>query len=459
MCGIGAIIHKTMNINNLLYEIIFNLQHRGQECCGFISYDKNTNTTYEIKEFGLVDKNINNISKIKGNIGIGHVRYPTQGEITKNEIQPLYSDIFDGISLVHNGNLTNCNELNDFCMTNKIELITTSDSEIILKIFIYFLKKHISNLYELTPEIIKNIIKNIYDTCKGSYSIIILINNYGFIIFRDVYGIKPLVYHVENDNIVIASETCSLPSINYKNVNNGDVVIIQDFNIIIQNIYNYPLTPCLFEYIYFAQPESYINDILVYEYRERIAKELVKIIKNKGYNLENIDCIIPVPQTGIITANRIAEHLKLPLKSAIIKNRYTHRTFINKNNEEIVKNIKKIKIINKLVNNKNIIVIDDSIVRGNTCKYIINELKKNNVKNIIFISCCPPIKYPNKYGINIPTFNELIAYKNCELAIQEKLELDGLHFLELESLCKIITELNPKIKNYETSVFTGDYIA
>ncbi len=465
MCGIGAIIHKNsnFNINKLLYEILFNLQHRGQDSSGFLIHNKINNKISIIKEYGLVDKNLEKLLNTSGSIGLGHVRYQTSGKTNYNEIQPYYDNTFDGISLVHNGNLVNTEELNIFCCNNNIILDTYCDSEILFKIFIFYLKQNISNLNNITNDIIKNIVGKIYNLCKGSYSVIIMINNYGIISFRDIYGIRPLVYNIEDNYVALASETIAFENYNnYKNINNGDVIIfknnvnnINNIDISIENICNFPLTPCLFEYIYFARPESYINDILVYEYREKIAKQIVKKIKKL---INKIDYIIPVPQTGIITANIIAKKIDKPLKYAIVKNRYTHRTFIDRNKDKIVQKIKKIKIINKLVNNKNLLVIDDSIVRGNTSKIIVEALKNNNANEIFFISCCPPIKYPNKYGISIPTFNELIANKKTNKEIQNEIDVNKLYFLDLNSIIKVLNRLNPKINNFESSVFTGNYI-
>ena len=462
MCGTGAIIHKDFNynINKLLYEILFNLQHRGQDSSGFVIHNKLINKTSIIKEYGLVDKNMEKLINTFGYIGLGHVRYQTSGKTNFNEIQPYFDNIFDGISLVHNGNLVNIEELNTFCCNNNIILDTYCDSEILFKIFIFYLKQNVIDVTNITNEIIKNIVEKIYKLCKGSYSIIIMINNFGLITFRDVYGIRPLVYNVEDSYIAIASETIAFENYNnYNNVKNGDVIIfknnIDKIDISIENIYNYPLTPCLFEYIYFARPESYVNDILVYEYREKIAKQIVKNIKKL---INKVDYIIPVPQSGIITANSIAKKINKPLKYAIVKNRYTHRTFIDRNKDKIVQKIKKIKIINKLVNNKNLLVVDDSIVRGNTSKIIVEALKNNNSNEIFFISCCPPIKYPNKYGISIPTFDELIANKKTNKEIQKEINVNRLYFLDLNSIIKVLNRLNPKINNFESSVFTGNYI-
>jgi amidophosphoribosyltransferase len=459
MCGIGAIIHKSDDINILLYELLFNLQHRGQDSCGMISYDSTTNNLHELNEFGLIDKHLPNLNQLKGSMGIGHVRYPTSGLITKNEIQPFYVTDFDGISLAHNGNITNLLELKLILEKNDISIISTSDSEIILKLFILFLKQEISSIKNINNKIIIKIIKKIYDTCIGSYSIIIMINHYGLIAFRDIYGIRPLVYYKNNNYIAIASETIAfVDNNNYQNINNGQVLIVNNLNIKLEQIGNYKLIPCLFEYIYFARPESYINDILVYEFREKIAQKFMKIFKSRNFDFKNIDYVIPVPETGLITANSIAELIKKPIKYAIIKNRYTHRTFINPDKQTIVNNIKKIKIIQKLVTGKNLLVVDDSIVRGNTSKYIINELKRCGAKNIYFVSCCPPIRNPNIYGIAIPSYKELIAYNKTEEEVKKELEVDKLFYLDLDSLCNTLKELNPNLSQFETSVFTGKYI-
>lgn len=226
MCGIGAIFHKNENINNFLYELLFNLQHRGQDSSGFISYDSKHNITYQAREFGLVENNLFNISTFQGSMGIGHVRYPTHGCITKHEIQPFFEDSFGGISLSHNGNITNCDDIIKILNDNNITYVSTSDSEIILKYFILLLKKYISKIDELVNEIIYNIVKTIYDTCRGSYSIIIMINNYGIICFRDIYGIRPLVYTTTKNYLAIASETIAfVEDNNYNNINNGEVII------------------------------------------------------------------------------------------------------------------------------------------------------------------------------------------------------------------------------------------
>ena len=452
MCGITGIISNEENIITELYESLFNLQHRGQNSSGFITYSNTSKITNKSKKFGLVDAHLSELSELKGNMGIAHTRYPTSGETTKKEIQPFFISKPYGISLVHNGNLTNKEYLTQYLIDNNIyihlnnsnnnsnnnfinNIDSSSDSEIILNLFYLFIEKDFN---KLTNEIIVDVIRKIYNMCTGSFSVLIMINDYGLIAFRDIHGVRPLVYsEIKKNNkkyIQFASETIALENNYYNNVNNGTIIIVNNnlhinkykYNQYIGPIDNLKnLKPCLFEYIYFARPESYINNILVYNFREKIGEKVIEIIDKNILNA--IDIIVPVPQTSLISASAISNKLEKPIKHAIIKNRYTHRTFINKD-EEIIKNIKKIKVIKELVENKTILVVDDSIVRGNTSKYIIEELRRANVQKIYFVSCCPPIKNPNIYGIAIPTCEELIAYNKSIEEIEKVLNLDKLFF-------------------------------
>ena len=491
MCGICGIINKNNNVNitGVLYDCLFNLQHRGQESSGIITYSFINKKLYKSKNFGLVTTHIPHIYEFHGNMGLGHVRYPTNGENTKREIQPFFIPKPYGISLVHNGNIINKDALILFLEQNYIYVNSTSDSDVILNLFYFFIEKDIT---KLNDELIVKTVQKICDMCVGSYSIIIMINDYGLVAFRDKYGIRPLVYYNDDDNILFSSETIALRSINnnekYCNVKNGEIVIAsvldcisnvddnvdnvdnvgddnsmnninRTFNInkymIDSSIKESMCKPCLFEYIYFARPESYINDILVHDFREKAGEKILEIIDKSV--LKQIDLIVPVPQTSMISAIAISNKTKIPLKYAINKNRYTSRSFINKEND-ILKTIKKITVIKSAVEGKNILVVDDSIVRGNTSKYIIQELRKCNVGKIYFASCSPPIKYPNIYGIAIPSFNELIAYNKSIKEVEEYLDVDKLYYLPLEKMISALKGLNPRIYDYESSVFTGEYL-
>lgn len=454
MCGISGILSlNNKNITGNLYKSLFNLQHRGQESSGFIVFSSYSKKTYKSKKFGLIEGHLNDIENFEGDMGIGHVRYPTGGLTTRKEIQPFSILKPYGISLVHNGNIINKSELEQFLYEKNIFFNSTSDSEIILNLFYYFIEK---NYEKLTNNSIIESLKNVYSLCRGSFSVIIMISNYGLIFFRDKHGIRPLVYNLKNDFISISSETTALHTNEYTNVENGEVCIIdKKFNFNKFKLFNCDLRPCIFEYIYFANAESYINDILVYSFREKVGENILNCIDEKI--LKEIDIIVPIPMTSIISATTIANILNKPLKHAVLKNRYTHRTFINKKND-ILENIRKIKIISKLVENKNILLVDDSIVRGNTIKYIIEELKKTNVKKIYFASCSPPVKYPNKYGIAIPTSDELIANNKTINDIKKLLNLDGLYYLDLDNITSILNNLNKNIVSFEDSSFSGFYI-
>ena len=302
-------------------------------------------------------------------------------------------------------------------------------------------------------------IKKIYELCKGSFSIIIMISDYGLIAFRDKYGIRPLVYDINDTRVTFASESIALNGNNVNNVNNvnnGEVIIVsKKLQLNSFQLFNEPLTPCIFEYIYFSTAESYINNVLVYDFREKIGKQLVNHIEPEI--LKEIDIVIPVPLTSIISATAIANKLQKPLKHAIVKNRYTYRSFINSGNG-ITNVIQKIKIIPKLIENKNILIVDDSIVRGNTIKYIIKQLRKTNVKKIFFASCSPEVRYPNKYGIFIPSKEELIANNNSIKDIEKKLDINKLYYSTIEDIKTVLYDLNSNIKAIEDSSFTGNYI-
>lgn len=458
MCGIIGVITNnidTINITHKIYELLFNLQHRGQDSFGIVTYNNKTCNVYCVKNQGLVDTSVEKIEFTKSNMGIGHVRYPTHGNNTVNEIQPfIYYSNNIGISLVHNGNIYNINEIKLFLEHYNYNYNSTSDSEVILILFYHFIKNHLS---KLNNDLIIKSIDNIYNLCKGSFSMVIMIHGYGIIAARDKYGIRPFVYKEFSNRVEFSSETIGLSEENnYHNVENGEVIIVDNLlNINKYRLYNENLKPCIFEYIYFSRQESYINDILVYDFRHNIGEEIVSDIDIDVLN--NIDIVVPVPLTSIISASAIAHKINRPLKHVIQKNRYTHRTFINKE-DEIIKNIKKIKIINSLVKGKNLLLVDDSIVRGNTSKYIIKMLRNAGANKIYFACCSPPIKFPNYYGICLCSNDELVANDKNIQEVCDYLNLDKLYYLSLEKTCNVLKKLNPKLQDFELSVFTGIYI-
>lgn len=485
MCGITGIISKNglnNNINYDLYESLLNIQHRGQDACGYVINYNHNNEIF--KGNGLVKHTIN-IDELKNKdteIAIGHTRYPTTNSKDTNENQPFNYKTNYGlsISIVHNGNLYDYQHIK-FNLINKGYVFSSnSDTEVMLyficdqlqnylkssnidinsKFFLDFLDLgSYDNLFDM---IMLKVIKDVIYTFKGAFSIILLIDNYGLICFRDKYGIRPLCYGENENNILISSESISLETLNYKNIEDIEqIYIFKKNNKIKRSSYSFYLTPCIFEYIYLSRPETTINNISVYEARTNMGYYLARKLKRElSEELLNINAIIPVPDSSIIASTKIVEELNIPLRFGIIKNRYIDRTFIMKNQVERNNNIKrKLFIIKKEVYNKNIIVVDDSIVRGNTSKHIINELRENGVNKIYFISCSPQIKYKNLYGIDLPEEKDLIAHNRTNEEIAEKLGADKVIYLDIEDLKNSLLTINPNISNFELSVFNGIYVS
>ena len=410
MCGISGIINKysKSSIHNLLRSL-FHLQHRGQDSCGIHTCDEKK--LYIIKGKGLINSvfNNNNINKLKGFMGIGHNRYPTNGTFTVDEIQPFYIQKPFKVSLCHNGNIYNTNEIISYLENKNIYVHTKSDSELVLMLISFELDNELlSNNNETISfeDSITNVIKKVSLIIKGAYGIILMIKDYGLVAFKDPNGIRPLLYGETNNEVLVASESISLQSLNFKNiqnVQNGEIIFINKHKIT-KRIYNQSLyTPCIFEYVYISRVESIIDNVSVYKSRQNMGKYLAKTIKEQISQelINEIDFVASVPDTSRPTAIEISKSLDLPYNEVLIKNRYICRTFIMNNQEDRCSNIKKkFGVIKELAYNKNILLVDDSIVRGNTMKHTIELLKSYGCKKIYVAISCPIIKYTNHYGID-----------------------------------------------------------
>ena len=456
MCGISAIISDT-NIIYDLYESIYHLQHRGQDGFG-ISY-LNNNKINLCKYKGLLSTvDINKrLSEINTNISIGHVRYPTKGNNTINECQPfLKENKYYNISLVHNGQINISEKLLNYFKKNNIIINEniTSDSIYLL----YFLSYHINKNKILNYYKIKDIINELYDLFEGSYNCICMIENYGLICFKDPYSIRPLIFGKKNNSYIISSESISITSLDYEIINdiyNNELYIFNDNTYKKFNIKNEILKfkPCIFEWVYLSREESTLYDVNVYQSRLKMGEYLAESIKNK-IDLNDIDLIVPVPDTSKPIALQISKMLNIPYYEAITKNRYINRTFIMDSQNNRKKNIKKkLNVVKNIVLNKNILIVDDSIVRGNTIKYIIDLLKNNNVNKIYIVSGAPEIINTNIYGIDVPNKEQLISYSKNNKELKEYLNVDEIIFQDLENLKKSIQFFNPNIKDFELSMF------
>ncbi len=455
MCGILGIYGDREDINMEVYEGLQALQHRGQDSVGI------ANSDCIIKYPGLVKDNFTpeDLNNLKSTCCIGHVRYGTNGLV--NSIQPLYSTFPRRITLCHNGNIINTKELIEL-LKRDYNIIThsLSDSEIILTLFCCKLYSLLTSFWyksQITPQIIYQVSNYLHDLLKGSFSLILLIQDYGMIVIRDSCGIRPLIWGKKGNNHIIASESSALTLLDYtreRDILAGETLIFENRGLIKSFKNNLAkLTPCLFEYIYFSRPDSVVEKINVTQARINIGKLLGKKILETWPN-HDIDIIVPVPDTSVIFATGIQDVLQIPIRQGFIKNRYVDRTFIMKNFQMINKNIKRKLSPNKeIIANKNILIIDDSIVRGNTSRHIVQQARKCNAKKIYFASCAPIVKNTNQYGIYIPTKTELLAFDKSVDEMKTSIGADYLIFNDLKPIINELRQMNPKIDNFEISMF------
>jgi amidophosphoribosyltransferase len=472
MCGIiGIYLHdKNSNAYSHILDGLNVLQHRGQDSAG-ITTCSNNNIFYSHKNNGKVNdvfaKDIDYSKQLIGNTGIGHVRYSTTGSLNIEQCQPLYTNFPYGLSLVHNGNITNTNELNEIMKNAKRHINTTSDSELLLNIFATKLNRIIENNdMKVDVDSFFDIISEIYTIVKGSYSVIIMINGFGLLAFKDPYGIRPLCFGKYEENYILSSESVAVDFLNYeleRELNAGECIFISNNGekYCSQIVKNPIISPCLFEYIYFARPESVINGILVYEARKNMGQLLALKMRNQyEFISKTIDVVMPIPESSRISALRLAYVLKKPYCEGFIKSSYVGRTFIMPNQQMRKSSIKmKLNTINQEFSGRNILIVDDSIVRGNTSIELIKMARNAGAKNIYFASIAPPVIYPNYYGISIPTSKELVAYNRTNQEITQFIGADYVIYNDLKDIVNCCSSLNPKnIKKFETSCFDGNYI-
>lgn len=477
MCGISGVYltSRDEGAAYILHESLVILQHRGQDAAGIATANDSGAVNIE-KDRGLVRDVFNqvNISKLEGNYGIAHVRYPTSGSKCKQEAQPFYTNYPYGISIVHNGNITNCKKLHEL-VTNKWHrhTSTVSDSELILNVFAESLSKIIDSTTVLTDKIIFKALETVYSNCKGGYSCLLLIPKFGIVGFRDPNGIRPLVCgrrdsSVETDSskvlsdYMFASETAALNIFNfndYSNIKPGEAAVVTKDGLSKHVVApGGKFAPDIFEYIYFARADSVIDGVSVYKARVAMGDALASKVASR-LNVSEIDCVIPVPDTGRLSALQLSTNLGIPYREGFIKNRYIGRTFIMASPAERILNIRrKITPIREEFFGKVVLLVDDSIVRGTTSKEIITMARLAGAKKVYIASCSPPIRYPNFYGIDTPTRTELIATDKTDVQIAAEIGADGVIFQDIDKLTKSITSLNKDLSFFDLSVFTGNYV-
>ena len=466
MCGVVGIVSKN-EVASDLYEALTVIQHRGQDAAGIAtSEEKRLNSR---KQLGLVREVFreHHIQSLTGKIGIAHVRYPTAGGASRELAQPMYVNSPYGISIVHNGNLVNTDSLcEELAETDRRHLNTNSDSEVILNIFAHELQQ-IGGVQPSKEEIFEAVTR-MQSRLSGAYSIIILINNVGLVAVRDPHGIRPLIIGKRDEDLMgaeymIASESAAIDALDFKIIDDiaaGETIFISKEGKMSRSKSQKAAehSPCIFEYVYLARPDSVIDKVSVHKARQRMGTYLGEKILGL-YPEHEIDVVIPIPESSTTSANEVAKKLGLPYREGFVKNRYIGRTFIMPKQEMRRKSVKrKLNPITMEFEGKNVLLVDDSIVRGTTSKQIVEMAREAGAKKVFFASAAPPIRFQNVYGIDMAATTELIAHQKDEDQIAEYIGADWLVYQNLEDLIRSAKEGNKEIENFETSIFDGEYL-
>jgi len=467
MCGIVGVVAKNP-VNQLLYDGLLVLQHRGQDAAGIVTAEGPTFHMH--KGPGMVRDvfRTRNMRALTGSSGIAHTRYPTAGSAWSGaESQPFYVNSPFGIVLGHNGNLTNSEQLkNDLFRQDLRHVNTNSDSEVLLNVLAHELQEGASH-FKLDPATIFAAVSGVYRRCRGAYAVVAMIAGYGLLAFRDAHGIRPLVFgRTETERgyeYMVASESVALDSLGFELVRDvapGEAIFIdQDGHFYSQQCAaEASLNPCIFEFVYLARPDSVIDGISVYETRLRMGESLAEKIRRQ-YRHIDIDVVIPIPDSSRPAAMELSKRLGLPYREGFIKNRYIGRTFIMPGQSIRQRSVRqKLNAIAMEFRGKNVLLVDDSIVRGNTSREIVQMARESGARRVFFASAAPPVRFPNVYGIDMPTREELIACGRSEAEIAREIGCDELIYQDLAALREDVSSVNPKVTSFEDSCFSGVYV-
>jgi len=465
MCGLVGLVAKS-EVAPEIYDALTVLQHRGQDAAGIVTCGDGR--FHQRKSEGLVRDVFrqDHMQRLRGDMGIGHVRYPTAGSSGTALAQPFYVNSPYGIALAHNGNLTNSEQLTRELFRDDLRhLNTDSDSEVLLNVFAHELQ----TLGKLNPQPndIFQAVEAVHKRCRGGYAVVGLLVNYGVFGFRDPHGIRPLVIGTRKraggHEYMIASESVALDVLGFTlldDVAPGEAIFIDQEGQLHrrQCAQRSELLPCIFEHVYFARPDSLMDGISVYKTRMRQGESLAKKIRRLRPDL-HIDVIIPIPDTSRIAAQSMAYELGIKFREGLMKNRYIGRTFIMPGQSERKKSVRqKLNPVPLEFSGKNVMLVDDSIVRGTTCRQIIDMARDAGAANVYFASAAPPVRYPNVYGIDMPSATELIAHDRTVEEVCELIGADWLVFQDLDDLIRCSLDGNPQVDGFDCSVFNGEYI-
>ncbi|ATF09116.1 amidophosphoribosyltransferase [Candidatus Enterovibrio altilux] len=465
MCGIVGIVGNTP-VNQSIYDALTVLQHRGQDAAGIVTIDENR---FRLRKANGLVKDVfqfKHMQRLQGTVGIGHVRYPTAGSSSASEAQPFYVNSPYGITLAHNGNLTNATILRQSLFTqDRRHLNTTSDSEVLLNVFAHQIDN--AKSHPLTENNLFAAVRSVHEQIIGAYAVVAMIIGHGLVGFRDPDGIRPLCLgkRLVNDQneYMLASESVALDAVGFdflRDVAPGEAIYItldgQLFTC--QCAVSPSLSPCIFEFVYFARPDSFIDKVSVYAARVNMGKKLGAKIRRDWGDLD-IDVVMPIPETSCDVALEIARVLDKPYRQGFVKNRYVGRTFIMPGQQQRRQSVRrKLNAIHSEFKDKSVLLVDDSIIRGTTSEQIIEMARDAGAKHVYMASAAPEIRFPNVYGIDMPSVNELIAHGRAVDEIGKIIGADGLIFQELSDLEDAVREVNPDIKKFESSVFSGHYV-
>jgi len=466
MCGIVGIVAKTP-VNQSLYDALLVLQHRGQDAAGIVTCEGER--LHLRKDNGLVRDvfRTRHMIELRGPMGIGHVRYPTAGVSNSAEAQPFYVNSPYGITLAHNGNLTNADDLKrDLFVEDLRHINTESDSEILLNVFAHELQ--IQGKLRIDEQDIFRAVAGVHRRCRGGYAAVVMIPGFGICGFRDPFGIRPIVYGKretdEGTEYMMASESVALDTLGFQliaDIAPGEAVFVDaDSNLYTRQCAANPvLSPCIFEFVYFARPDSIIDNISVHKSRSRMGSKLAAKIK-RDWSSHDIDVVIPVPDTSRTAALQLANTLGIAYAEGFIKNRYIGRTFIMPGQKVRKRSVRqKLNAIDLEFKKKNVLLVDDSIVRGTTSQQIIQMAREAGARKVYFASAAPPVRYPNVYGIDMPAASELIAHGRSEEQVSRELGADRLVFQDMDDLIQAVQKRGRShVDRFDGAVFDGDYV-
>jgi amidophosphoribosyltransferase len=468
MCGIAGVVARSP-VNQLLYDGLTVLQHRGQDAAGICTAEGHSFHMH--KGRGLVRDvfRTRDMRGLVGTMGIAHCRYPTAGSASSvAESQPFYVNSPFGIVLGHNGNLVNAEELRkSLFLEDRRHVNTNSDSEVLLNVLAHELHDACDGGHRLTPDAIFKAVGGVHRRVKGAYAVVAMIAGYGLLAFRDPRGIRPLIIGRADTEkgveFLVASESVALDTLGFKamrDVAPGEAILVdQSGNLYSRQCADAPtLNPCIFEYVYLARPDSVIDGISVYESRRNMGKSLADKILAAGL-APQVDVVIPIPDSSRPSALEVATKLGKPYREGFIKNRYIGRTFIMPGQELRKKSVRqKLNAMAVEFRDKNVLLVDDSIVRGTTSREIVQMARECGARKVFFASAAPPVRYPNVYGIDMPTRSELIATGRDERQIAEAIGADAVLYQDLASLVADVRACNPAIERFDCSCFDGVYI-